>query len=505
MKKPLFAIILPLVLFSCQNQTKDSDSQIFYKSIDSLLQKSISDWNVPGLAVGIIADDTIFLSKGYGVIHVDKPLDVTDTTLFGIASLTKAFTATGIGIAQKQGLLSIYDPIKKHLKQFETANDTVTKTITFYDVLSHQTGFSTFSGDLSWYGSNKSKAEVIELIKYVPIKNSPQSEYGYSNIMYLVAGVALEEAVNQKYEDYINANLLSPLKMGYTTFNYSEVIKLENIANPHIIVDKENKPINYIDWTNISPAGGLFSNIKDLTKWAKFQWNFDSTIVDREFINIQQSVITSQKLNMLDNIAPDIIKNKGYGLGWDVLDFNNYKVIMHNGGLDGMTSQIVIIPEKKTAFILLANTSTPLPIVLSYELLYQFLVDINSPYYKIVLEKYNSFKGFEIEQDTTLSPQKPDLETLKGKYIDKLMGEVVIYENTENQTIEIQFVSAPHFDGVINVSDDGDVKIIWQNIISLPDGLILINRSENGAVTSFNIKCPNPDFHFEEINFVKIN
>ena len=60
--------------------------------------------------------------------------------------------------------------------------------------------------------SNKSKAEVIELIKYVPIKNSPQSEYGYSNIMYLVAGVALEEAVNQKYEDYINANLLSPLK-----------------------------------------------------------------------------------------------------------------------------------------------------------------------------------------------------------------------------------------------------------------------------------------------------
>ena len=286
-------------------------------------------------------------SKGYGVIHVDKPLDVTDTTLFGIASLTKAFTATGIGIAQKQGLLSIYDPIKKHLKQFETANDTVTKTITFYDVLSHQTGFSTFSGDLSWYGSNKSKAEVIELIKYVPIKNSPQSEYGYSNIMYLVAGVALEEAVNQKYEDYINANLLSPLKMGYTTFNYSEVIKLENIANPHIIVDKENKPINYIDWTNISPAGGLFSNIKDLTKWAKFQWNFDSTIVDREFINIQQSVITSQKLNMLDNIAPDIIKNKGYGLGWDVLDFNNYKVIMHNGGLDGMTSQIVIIPEKE--------------------------------------------------------------------------------------------------------------------------------------------------------------
>ena len=251
--------------------------------------------------------------------------------------------------------------------------------------------------------------------------------------------------------------------------------------------------------------GWTLSNIKDLTKWAKFQWNFDSTIVDREFINIQQSVITSQKLNMLDNIAPDIIKNKGYGLGWDVLDFNNYKVIMHNGGLDGMTSQIVIIPEKKTAFILLANTSTPLPIVLSYELLYQFLVDINSPYYKIVLEKYNSFKGFEIEQDTTLSPQKPDLETLKGKYIDKLMGEVVIYENTESQTIEIQFVSAPHFDGVINVSDDGDVKIIWQNIISLPDGLILINRSENGVVTSFNIKCPNPDFHFEEINFVKIN
>ena len=423
MKKPLFAIILLLTLFSCQN--KENDNLTFYQSIDSLLQKSISDWNVPGLAVGIIADDTVFLSKGYGVIHVYKPSKVTDTTLFGIASLTKAFTAMGIGIAQKQGLLSIYDPIKKHLKQFETANDTVTNTITFYDVLSHQTGFSTFSGDLSWYGSNKSKAEVIELIKYVPIKNSPQSEYGYSNIMYLVAVVALEEAVNQKYEDYINANLMSPLKMGYTTFNYSEVIKLENIANPHIIVDKENKPINYIDWTNISPAGGLFSNIKDLTKWAKFQWNFDSTIVDREFINIQQSVITSQKLNMLDNIAPDIIKNKGYGLGWDVLDFNNYKVIMHNGGLDGMTSQIVIIPEKKTAFILLANTSTPLPIVLSYELLYQFLVDINSPYYKIVLEKYNSFKGFEIEQDTTLSPQKPDLETLKGKYIDKLMGELL--------------------------------------------------------------------------------
>ncbi len=490
-----------MVAFACRKNVPESAEKKFH-SVDSLLAKSIEDWNVPGMAVGIIVNDTLFLAKGYGVTQIGKRTTVTDTTLFGIASLTKSFTALAVGIGQMKGFLTIEDPLKKHLKQFETSNDSLTRSISFVDALSHRTGFSTFSGDLSWYGSLKSKSQVMEVVKNIPVSNGFRSGYGYNNVMFLAAGMALEKATNQNYEDFVSNSILSPLDMQFTTFSYSQSMEGDNIATPHIIVNDINKPIEYVDWTNMSPSGGLFSNVQDMLKWARFQWDCDTSVIDNAFLEYQHSLVTPQKLSWFDILLPNSISNKGYGLGWEVMDFYGNKVIMHNGGLDGMISQLVVVPEKKMAFVIFVNSSSPLPLVLGYELLYQFLKDEKFSYYAESFKKFHEPGMTDSNPDTLYHALESfDFERLKGFYSDNLMGDVEIAYNTKENNIELTFSQAQLFDGVLGIDSSHNIILEWKKISSLPKGKIIPSKGKDGFVTGFRIICPNPDFRFEEVYF----
>jgi CubicO group peptidase (beta-lactamase class C family) len=502
MIKILNLLLIIAIVFAC-NPRHAKQTETGLLSVDSLLTKSLEEWNVPGMAVGIIVEDTLFLSKGYGLIHMSKKIKVTDTTLFGIASLTKSFTALAVGIGQKNGFLSVEDPLKKHLHQFETSNDSLTNSISFVDALSHRTGFSTFSGDLSWYGSLKSKSQIMDVVKNIPVSNGFRSAYGYNNVMFLAAGMALEKATNQNYEDFISNYILSPLDMQFTTFDYNRSMKGENIAIPHIIIDSINKPIEYVDWTNMSPSGGLFSNVQDMLKWARFQWDRDTSIIDEAFLSLQQSLITPQKLSWFDMLNPNSVSSKGYGLGWEVMDFYGHKVLMHNGGLDGMISQLVIVPEKKMAFVVFVNSSSPLPIVLGYELLHRFLKSTKSNYYR---ESYQRFyasedpKAFNPESVQTIV-EKFDMERLRGHYSDNLMGDASITYNKKNKNMELIFSQAQLFDGIIVTDSINNILLEWKKISSLPNGKLVPSIDSNGAVIGFKIVCPNPDFRFEEVYF----
>jgi CubicO group peptidase (beta-lactamase class C family) len=504
MSKYTILLTALVVLVACNSQNKEREQETRYQTIDSLLAKSIVEWNVPGMAVGIIVNDTLFLSKGYGVVSMSGKESVSDTTLFGIASLTKSFTSLAVGISQKKGFLSIDDPIKKHLDQFETSNDSLTKSISFVDALSHRTGFSTFSGDLSWYGSVKSKAQVIDIVKNIPVSNGFRSSYGYNNVMFLAAGMAMENATNQNFEDFVSNQILSPLDMQFTTFNYSQTIHGENIATPHITIDSINKPIEFVNWTNMSPSGGLFSNIQDMLKWARFQWNPDTSIIDKKFLEYQHSVITPQKLSWFDQLNSKSVINKGYGLGWEVMTFQGNKVLMHNGGLDGMISQIVVVPDKKMAFIVLVNSSSPLPIVLGYEFLHRFIAGHNSPYYTEAYRKLVSGASVSsLSEHESKNMESLDIKALSGVYSDKLMGDVKIAFNSNTKTMEVVFSQAQLFDGVLSLDSSNNIQLEWKKISSLPLGKILTERNQEGLVTAFRIVCPNPDFRFEEVYFQK--
>jgi CubicO group peptidase (beta-lactamase class C family) len=107
--------------------------------IESFIHKAMQTWNIPGLALVIVRDDELLLSKGYGVHEMDKPEPVDEPTLFAIGSNTKAFTATAVGLLVQEGKLAWDDPVTKYLADFQLYDPHVTQLITVRDLLCHRT------------------------------------------------------------------------------------------------------------------------------------------------------------------------------------------------------------------------------------------------------------------------------------------------------------------------------------------------------------------------------
>ena len=162
MKHLLRSTLLFLILIygytelSAQNTPKTTE-------LDAYFSEALKTWNVPGMAVAIIKNDTIVLLRGYGVKETGKPGKVDENTLFAIASNTKSFTATAMAMLVDEGRLKWDDKVVDYLPWFRLYDPYVTLNMTIRDLLTHRSGLETFSGDLIWYGSSYSRDE-----HYVP-------------------------------------------------------------------------------------------------------------------------------------------------------------------------------------------------------------------------------------------------------------------------------------------------------------------------------------------------
>lgn len=143
-------------------------AQVNPKDLDALIEKAQKQWNVPGLAVAVVKDGEVLLSKGYGTLEEGKKEKVNGETLFAIASNTKGFLSSAIATLVAEGQLNWDDKVKKHLPYFEMYDPYVTNDITIRDLLCHRAGLGTFSGDAIWYKSELPAENIVKLIKYVP-------------------------------------------------------------------------------------------------------------------------------------------------------------------------------------------------------------------------------------------------------------------------------------------------------------------------------------------------
>ena len=232
-------------------------------SLDVYISKLVAEYHMPGLAIGVIHNDSVIFKKGYGVTNTQRGKSVNTQTVFPILSCTKAFTATCLGILVDEGKLNWDDKVIQHLPNFKLSDPWITKEITISDLLSHRSGLGTYDGDLLWYGSKYSREEIIEKIQYYPIKNSFRVDFNYQNVMYLVAGKIVEKVSGLTWGEFVRDRVFAPLEMYYSSTSLSELLKAASYAHPHIA----NKPITPRSTDNIGPAGSINSNIDDMLRW----------------------------------------------------------------------------------------------------------------------------------------------------------------------------------------------------------------------------------------------
>ncbi len=512
MKYKLLIISIFTLIFFTNASTQNKGSYDLSK-MDKYFKKSMKQWKIPGMAIAIVKNDSVIFSKGYGLRDINKRAKVDENTLFAIASNTKAFTATAIGILVDEGKLKLDDPVRKYMPNFKLYAPYVSENFTVRDLLCHRSGLATFSGDLLWYASNYSRKELIERAAYLKPKYGFRTSYGYSNIMYLVAGELVSIVSGESWDKFIENRFLKPLNMKNTNTSITKFKAKGNIAMPHNVFETKTVKIKYINWDNIAPAGSINSSVKDMSNWIKMQLNNgkfnNKQIVSLGSINKMRQSHTSKNVSRASTKIWQSKHFSSYGLGWNLFDYHARKIINHGGGADGMISRVVIVPEEDFGFVILTNSINYLPRALMYYILDEFISnnkkDWSNFYYGYYKQGIDNDKANEKkDEENRIKNTKPSLELSKytGTYGGKLYGnaEVILKKNN----LIVKFIPTPLFLSDLKHWHYDTFSIKIREIPSLKAGKLTFILNNKGQVDEMKIDIPNPDFDFTELKFKKL-
>ena len=351
---------------------KAARAQEALREFDALVEKAIRDYQVPGLAVGVVVDGHIVYAKGFGYRECEQKLPMTTETLFAIGSCTKAFTTFAMGHLVDEGLLEWDQPGIDILPVFRLLDQYATTSLTLRDLLTHRSGLPRH--EFVWYNSKASKNDLLKQLRYLQPSREIRERYQYGQLMYFTAGLAMEKATGQLWEDLIREKILYPLQMTHTNFSVEDSQKTENYAFPYLEKQGRLKKIPFRDLSLIGPAGSINSNIDDMMHWVQMQLA-GGIYKDQSLI----SPATLQELHTPQVIVPGAPETKetllyAYGIGWAILSYRGHYFISHDGVSDGFTSVVGLLPGENVGIVVLCNKNlSSLPRYLSFEIIDRIL------------------------------------------------------------------------------------------------------------------------------------
>ena len=339
-------------------------------TIDDTVARTMKAFDVPGIAVAVVKDDKVIYSKGMGVAALNTRGKVDGHTLFGIASNTKAFVAASLAMLVEEKKLRWTDKVTDIIPEFKMFDPYVTAEFTIEDLLTHRSGLGLGAGDLMEFpdGSDFTRADVIRNLRYLKPVSSFRSRYDYDNQLYIVAGEVVARVSGMPWEDFVEQRILRPLGMNESAASRTRARKTVQMAMPHAAVD--GGPVRQIDAAPgdvLNAAGGIVSNLDDMSKWVRMQLDGGRYISGSKgggsnggakqlFTPASQAVMWAP--HTILPVAPKTTYETlfaAYGYGWGMKDANGYKVVSHTGGLTGMVTQVTLVPKLKLGIIVLTN------------------------------------------------------------------------------------------------------------------------------------------------------
>lgn len=493
----LFAVLLGASAFAQLPPTR---------TIDAYVQKAMKDWNVPGLALGIVMNDSLVFARGYGVRELGTTKKVNEHTLFAIASNSKAFTAAILAMLVEQGKLRWDDRVVDHVPCFQLYDPYLTREITIRDLLTHRSGLPTFGGDHLWIGNNLSREEIIARLRYLKPTASLRNRYQYQNLMYTVAGYVSEKITGKSWNNLVREWIFEPLGMNESNTSVRELRGLENVALPHETVDGVVRVVEFDSVDAVAPAGAINSNVMDMSCWMRLQLNHgvfrgkrllkESTV--REMHSIQFPLRVSPRDEKYG------VRFSGYGLGWRVTEYRRWKVVQHSGGLSGMISLQTLLPEKKIGIIVFTNYAPNyLPRVVTNWLLDHLLGVEPEDWNKIYLERRKRAEQRRAQREEELQKKrvkgtKPSLplEKYTGVYSNQLSGKARVYLEDGH----LVFYYNKRHVGTLEHWHFDTFRVHWRHPIfdMEPKTFLTFRLNEQGEVESLTVRFYHPNTFWKE-------
>lgn len=516
MKKQILFLLVALYAITLNAQPLTSPQ------IDSVAELTLKTFDVPGIAVAVIKDGKVIHSKGYGVRSLNTMQKVDANTLFGIASNSKAFTATALGMLVDEGKLKWTDKVIDYLPEFRMYNTYVTDEFTIADLLTHRSGLGLGAGDLMFWpdSSDFSKQDMIHNLRYLKQVSGFRTKFDYDNNLYMVAGEVLAKVAGMSWEDFIDKRILKPLEMTSTAPSFKLLKDKSNVVDPHAPVDGKVRVVRR-DWNEAAnAAGGIYSNLTDMSKWIIMQLNngkygegLSKKIISED---VHDDLWTQQTILPVNGPSPYNTHFAGYGLGFFLSDVKGYKQVSHTGGLAGIVTQITMIPELKLGIIVFTNQQSGAAftaITNSIKDSYFGIKDANrvKQQHDNVVKNLDNAKKItdglwkDIDSVQKANKTKPDLSKFTGTFTDKWFGDVIVIEKNG----KLWFASKRSFllSGEMMPYKANSFIVKWNDRSMDADAFVNYSVDENGKPVGIKMKAISPltdfSFDFHDLDLVR--
>ena len=503
--------------------TVSVNAQVLTNSqIDSLVQKTMKTFDVPGMAVAVIKDGKIYHKNTYGVRSLKTGKEVNENTLFGVASNTKAFTTAALAQLIDQGKLSWDTKVTDVIPEFKLHDPYVTAEFTVRDLVTHRSGLGLGAGDLMIFPANNTttKAEMIHNLRYLKPVSSFRSKFDYDNLLYIVAGEIVARVSGKSYDDYIADNFFKPLGMDRSLLSIPAIAADNNRIDGHAPVNGKLEITGNTFTQLATPAGGIYASINDMSTWALAQLNkgkYGEKLKDSLFSERMHREMWTPQTLLRSGRGPYNTHFSAYGLGWFLSDVNGYFQVTHTGGLLGIVSQVTLIPELDLGIIVLTNQQ-------SGSAFNAITNSIKDGYFNIKgedrIKQYNERRlAGEREEDSivktleaalqkqlTSKAPKPEVTTVLGTYQDPWFGKVTI----SNQNGDLRFKAEKSLDlvGTMTFYKGTTYVVRWDDASLKADAFVTFTLNTEGKANGFSMSPISPltdfSYDYQDLDFERV-
>jgi len=480
--------------------------------LDAYVQRAMKTFEVPGIALAIVKDEGVVTAKGYGIRKMGDQTPVDARTLFGIASNTKVFTATALGLLVEEGKIKWDAPVIQYVPWFQMWDPFVARELTVRDLLVHRSGLGLGAGDLLWWpASTYDRKEIARRLRYIRPATSFRSAYAYDNVLYLIAGEVIEAVSGQSWEDFVSSRILAKVGMTGSNVRHSAATASGNIATPHARIESVIRPIAPFDSDNTNPAGGINSNAEDMATWLLVQLRGGlladgSRLFSPDTARQLATLVTPMPIG---NPPPELATLRpnfnGYALGLQVRDYRGRKVVAHTGGLPGYVSRVLMVPEAKLGVAVLTNQESGEAFdAITYHIVDHYLgappTDWIEAYSKVRNRRAGETATAENKaasaRDTSSRPSLP-LERYAGTYRDAWYGDIAIA--FENGRLVIRFAKTPDLAGDLEHWQHDTFIARWKNRELRADAYVTFALNPDGSIDQVKMRAVSAetDFSFD--------
>jgi CubicO group peptidase (beta-lactamase class C family) len=411
-----------------------------FKEVRAKIKRELVEQDVPSLAVAVARNGKIIWEEGFGWADREKRISATEHTMYSLASISKPITATGLMVLVERGLVDLDKPINDYLGEAKLNGRAFDASGATVRLVANHTAGLPLHYQFFYRDEPYRRPAMDETIRrYANLVTPPGERSQYSNLGYGIIDFVLERVSGKSYPVFMREEVFLPL--GLTRMSVHIGPGLEEFTATRY--NPEGEPYPFYDFDH--PGGSaVFSSAHDLVRFGMF--HLKNHLAD------QRQIISDESIDEMHVPTASEEEGSGYGIGWSShTNDKGLRTVSHSGGMGGVRTNLILLPDQNAAVVVLCNGSSSLPSEISQE-----IIALLAP--GKTEESESQEVGAEVELPKEL------IEKFVGNYA---LGSLTarIYEDNGGLAVETNRGSSPLIyqgDGVFIVSLAPSIKLKFE-------------------------------------------